>query len=291
MKWTKNTSQFSAVGHSNSPRYLFRFITLIIGALILIAAPSTVAAAKISLIFEPGVPANVKVTIRQGIKEAVRFYNDNFRVTLPKELKIVVAADHDSFVRALQRICNESEEEAKKHAARSGGTTCSGGIVIPLSKNLDRMFLVAIHELTHKYQGAVSPPGGRDRDIKWLQEGGAGATACHIADRCAVKSLQDSYKEILGKLRGKRVPTLKDLRTSAGHNAAVAAKEKYPGDVVYSKEILAALELARRKGVNSLFNYFINLKKDRDSTRVFEMTFGIKLDKFEQEFEQWLKRQ
>jgi len=247
-----------------------------------------VAASKIILTFEPGVPDNVNVIVTRGVKEAERFYKDNFGITLPKDLEIVVVPNQAAFAKALQRLCAESPEEAKKHAASSGGTTCPGGIAIPLSKNLDRMFFVAIHELSHKYQGAVSPPGGRERELFWLLEGGATATAGYIADHCGVESLPDLYKEYLGRLRGRRVPPLRDLRTSKGHNAA---REKYVGDVVYPKESLAALELARRKGVKSLYNYFLNLKKDKDSGEVFEMTFGIKLDKFEQEFEQWLEKQ
>lgn len=287
MEKTKSTSIFYAINYSTFQRGIFSFISLTLTVLFLMATPPTAAAAKISLTFEPGVPNNVKVTITQGIREAEHFYKDNFGVTLQKDCEIVVVPNKDVFAKALQRVCRESEEKAKNHAARSGGTNCPGGIIIPVSKSMGRMFFVAIHELTHRYQGQINP-GNRERDIMWLMEGGATATAGYIADKCGVESLPDLYKEYLGRLRGKQTPPLQDLRTSTGHNAA---RENYIGDVVYPKESLAALELARLKGAKSLYNYFLNLKKDKDSAKVFEMTFGIKPDKFEQEFEEWLKRQ
>jgi hypothetical protein len=287
MRRSKITGKLAEKGYADAPRGLVLVFGLTLAALLLTAAQPTAALARIHLTFDKGIPTNVRTAITRGITEAEHFYKDNFGITLHKDLEIVVAQDRASFAKALQRLCNESEEQAKKHAASSGGTTCAGGIAIPMSKNLDRMFFVAIHELTHKYQGQESP-GSRQRDIMWLMEGGATATAGYIADKCGVESLPDLYKEYLGRLRGKKNPPLKDLRTNKGHNAA---REKYPGDVVYPKESLAALELARRKGPKSLYQYFLNLKKDKDSAKVFEMTFGVKLDRFEQEFEKWLAKQ
>ena len=281
MKWSNNPIKWQGAAKNEFPCCWSLLISLVLAGFIMMVAPLMEASAKVSLIFEPGVPDKVNVTITRGIKEAERFYKDSFGITLPKDLEIVVVPDKAAYANALQRMCKKNEEQAVKEAARSGGTTCSGGIVIPVSKNMDRMFFVAIHELTHKYQGAVSP-GNRERDIMWLMEGGATATAGYIADRCGVETLQELWNEYLDKIRSKQVPPLRDLRTFKGHNAA---REKYPGDVVYPKESLAALELARRKGGNSLYHYFLNLKKDNDSAKVFEMTFGTKLDAFERDFE------
>ena len=53
----------------------------------MMVAPLMEASAKVSLIFEPGVPDKVNVTITRGIKEAERFYKDSFGITLPKDLE------------------------------------------------------------------------------------------------------------------------------------------------------------------------------------------------------------
>ena len=286
MNYMKNNQRASSVSCAHNQRCWFRYINLIIVALLMTTTFPNAVDAKIILTFEPGVPDNVKVTIRQGIQQAEHFYKDNFGVTLQKDLEIVLALDKASYTKVLQRVCKYSQETAEKKAATSGGISCCCGIAIPVTKHLDTMFFVAIHELTHKYQGQASP-GNRAQDIMWLMEGGATATAGYIADKYGVESLSDLYKEYLGRQKGKRITPLRDLRSSKGHNMA---REKYPGGPVYAKESLAALELAKRKGVKSLYNFFLNLKKDKDSTRVFEMTFGIKLDTYEKEFEKELEK-
>jgi len=290
MRRNKMTLSFGAKSYVETPRgkSLFLSICFSITTLLLAAALPAAAVAGIRLTIDEGVPDNIRTTFKRGVTEGERFYKDNFGVTLKKDVEIVLAKDKDSFAKALLRLgCDKTIEQAKKHAAKAGGSTCPKGIAMAQSKNLDFLIGVTMHELTHKYQFQEAPDD-RSGDIWWLVEGGATATGCYIKDKIGVLSLQNSYKDYLGELKGKRHPLLKDVRKHGDHNKAY--QDKYPGGT-YNTETLAALELARRKGITSLYQYFLNLKKNKDSAKVFEMTFGIKLDRFEKEFESWLTQQ
>jgi hypothetical protein len=245
-------------------------------------------AAQPHLEFLPGVSENARTTITRGIEQTELFFSDRFGVTLPKRLNIVVAPNQAVFAKILERLCRYGSSEAAEYAKMDAGVTCPGGIALNGGmQDLQTLFFVACHELVHKYQGAVSP-GDRERDIYWLLEGTATAVAAYMADITRVESMQESREEYLGRFRkASGRPSLKELRSSTGHNTA---RKDYGGQITYTVETWAALELAWRKGIQSTYNYFLNLKRNKDSARVFEMTFGTRLDTFEKEFEQDLGR-
>jgi len=262
-------------------------IAIVISFLVL---PAALAQTGIKIDAKPGVSSTHFKYITIAINNITRFFSDNYKIALQKRMRIIIAPDNKTYEEVLLKDFGYPPATAQKDARLTAGKAREGKVEYLLlikarpSDPVPWIIELACHEIVHWYQFQVAGLK-KVHEVKWIEEGCANVIAFQIVGTMTDKTL-DKYRQERSKVLKKAasLPSLKDLHSPKDWNAAT---DKYGGNVVYSKATLAALELSRRQGGNSIFNYFLKLQQ-QTPIQAFEQAFGLELHKFESEMDQKL---
>ncbi len=254
---------------------------------VLLLLPAGAGADGIKIDARPGVSSSHFKYITIAINNITRFFSDNYKLALEKKMRIIIVPDEQTFAKVLVSDFGYPPPAAFKEGPSLGGKALEtkGEYLLMIKAKATYpaplIIEVACHEIVHWYQYQVAG-SKKTGEIKWLAEGCATVIAYQIVERVTHKTVRQYQVEKLSALRqAAAIPTLRELHS---RQEWAAAMDKYGGGVVYNKAIAAALELGLRKGIKSLFYYYIYLQNSPPA-QAFEQAFGLNLHQFESEMD------
>jgi hypothetical protein len=239
----------------------------------------------------PGVSSTHVKYATYAINDVIRFFSDNYRIALRKKLRIILVPDEKEYAAVLGKDFGYPPGDAQKLSKTTGGMARDGQVEYVFAakarKNasMDIFMHTACHEIIHWYQYTAG--GNKSAQLKWLLEGTADLIGYHIVDANIKGAMEKFRRKTWEKI--KSAPAVPSLRELYSRRDWLAAMDRYGGGVVYGKAFLAVTELAQRKGINAVFNYFLNLKTYPVPV-AFERAFGMNLHNFERFIDQKIRK-
>ena len=251
--------------------------------LLWVASALPALAGPVTIVDDPDVaPAEVEA-VHQAVESTLDLFREEFGLTLDHDVRLVLAADKETFIEALMRRSRHSRDAATDRADKSVGMSTKGMIVENLGRqdNVATKIFVAAHELTHQFQDQVSQQ--HHNAVRWLSEGVANCLAAKVVEQAKLGSMA-AFREQWGRQvrSAAQRPRLADLHGAA---AWMAAESRYGGDLIYSLGSVAVLDLIELRGERALFAYFSRLRR-MDCEQAFQEAFGLDLSQFERQSEQ-----
>lgn len=210
-------------------------------------------------------------------------------------LVIQVLSDSDAYVAATARPFGRSAEEGREYLAVPThvveATLGSMWVYAPRFAELasDRQRTVLIHEYFHNMQFFLSRGRAQGRGSpRWLLEGTARyveftvGQSLHYTSLFGVADLEDNRKAVVRHYRSGPSGTLASYEDPGRDETSIT--------VWHDLGFLAADYLMLRHGVDKVTEDFWRELVRSDWRSAFELTFGIKIDRFYADFEQYVQQ-
>jgi len=261
------------------------WISLLI-AYLLLFQPSALAA-DVRVFAEPGL-SNVLVNEYQDITAKVmQFYQDVYKFTPNKSIRVVVAADEAGYIQVLQREGYNSEQ-AVRTAKASSGVSLGVKPVIVICADKSTNYLARIRVITHEmFHQLQSEQKGAVSAHNWLLEGSAKMSEYVLLEWLEKGSLaahRNNLINILANARVKANPS--ELAEGGAKWTSLMEQKMYP----YEISELMTDYLAMQAGYPAILRYFANIGETHNRETAFLKTFGMSHDQFVQKYVAYMKQ-
>lgn len=257
----------------------------------------TGAYGRITIIADPNVDAE---TIEM-VEKIVNSFNDilirDMKVLLSRNVRLFLCSNSESYIKTLRKEFKFSKREAQKRANSSIGLSRSDIAVIAVNfdssfnSNMKyRAYNVTAHELAHQLQADLSGNylGGI---LYWMVEGTADLIAAVVASECGYESFE--------KWKLDRINILRNAKSYASPESVgyISYKEwdklfmewKYPYEVS-DLLVFYLMNITNNNFYEAMSEYFSQASNFRDNKVVFEEVFGISIDDFNKNSQEWLEQ-
>lgn len=250
---------------------------------------------------ESGITFHVSPTVRHEVAEEIQVLLGRILEFQRTDLHETLAAPVDVYVRGSRREILDTlidsfgyaEDRAAAVVARAGFLAIGHSILIDAGSPLfldpprlvDRAAVVA-HELAHIFHNDLM--GGSGRAPVWMLEGFAVRmelrTLAHLGLRSTVGGAERLNLTLFALRRGELIP-LADLELGAGWNQQI---ERFGPDRVYAQSYVAVEYLVQSHTLEATLGFFRAFRESRVASDNFRTAFGVDVQTFQQEFEQYL---
>ncbi|MCE5287212.1 MAG: hypothetical protein LLG02_15390 [Pelosinus sp.] len=249
--------------------------------------PITGYALQVDVVGDDGVSARTLTEVRAEIAMVDQFYHDYYGLDIDYPIRLVLASDKEKYITAMMDEFGMTQEEVEKYHYNSDGLTSGRTIVSNLASCPSRgLRLINIaHELTHQYQRSLC--GSYNAyELRWLSEGTADVMAYSVLSLNGMFSLNVHNKKCMETLQA--VPQIPKLARLGRVQDWVNSANTTGLAVNYLTSDAAVIYLIGKVGYTPMFTYFQLLGDTRDVHQAFAQAFGMNLEDFEEEFNEYL---
>lgn len=251
-----------------------RTILLITLLMMAVFSAHASAASWAELIYDAGVPPKTRENVGRAVN-AVDEQLTQYQISLRYNIKIVVTADYDSFLKEWMRYGEMSRAEAEEGVKGSAGASVGNKPIIlirgrsALNENPEEAFRLLPHEIFHQLQSQ----GYGKTLVPWLTEGSADFFMLGVLDTAGFGKVNDFIHGAEDRIC--QAPAIPDVRELADYNYpsyTSLAQEGYP---VYEMSAVMVARLVQDNGFEKIILFYQLLHKGTARDKAFLTAFRL----------------
>ncbi len=249
---------------------------------ILLVALSSVhafAAAWADVVYDAEVPAKTRENVAKAIDTTADLLG-KYKIVLPKDIKVVVTADLESYIQAYMFYSNATRLQAEEYCKNTGGVSLRAKPVVivrgtPLFMNSrEEVYRTVPHEIFHQVQFQYGRVGTA---VAWLTEGTPEMFRFIAQEAAGYGKVEDYLRRTENIIR--KAPGLPDAREFIDYKKfqALRNQQGYP---VYEMSVLMTARLIQDNGFENVIFFYQLLHNGSAADKAFITAFRVPMSWF-----------
>lgn len=255
-------------------RKKLHIMLLIIVTLLAVYPIQSVAASWAEPIYDAGVPAKIRENVAKAIDTTADLLV-KYKIALPKEIKVIVSADFESYVQAYMFYTNTPRAKAEEYCKTTGGLSLGGKPIVLIRGPVSPGHILSVvpHELFHQVQNQY----GKADTVAWLKEGTPEMFEKIALEADGVGKVDEYMRHIEQKIR--KAPAIPDVREFINYTRfqALRTQQGYP---VYDMSAVMTYRLIADNGFENIIFFYQLLHNGTAPNKAFVAAFRVPMSWF-----------